>query len=157
MIDNMKARPESLEELIWEMRRAFRELTAAADGELQVLGIQAGDRAFLEFLAKETEPISLSELARKYSVSRQHVHQTLRRFPHPEWIEEIPDSADRRAVGLLLSEKGRAYWEKIQVIDRAFLARVGQQLSQEGVVGATHLLRQFRSALRRKETDDERE
>ena len=147
IVDSMKVRPESLEQLIWELRRAFRELAAAADRELQVLGIQARDRAFLEFLARETEPISLSELARKHAVSRQHIHQTLRRLPHPEWVEEIPDSTDQRVLRLRLSRKGRAYWDKIRVVDRAFLERLGERLPQERVVAATDLLRHLRRDL----------
>jgi DNA-binding MarR family transcriptional regulator len=146
-IDNMKARLQCLEQLIWELRRAFRELTAAADHELQLLGIEARDRAFLEFLARESEPISLSDLARKYSVSRQHIHQTLRRLPHPEWVEEIPDSADRRAIRLRLSRQGRACWDKVRVVDRALLERLGKRLSQERVVAATDLLRHLRREL----------
>jgi len=140
----MKARPESLEQLIWELRRAFRDLAATADRELQTLGIQPGDRAFLEFLARETEPVSLSGLARKYAVSRQHIHQTWRRLPHPEWVEEIPDSADRRTVRLRLSRKGRAFWERVRAVDQAFLNRIVKRLSQERVVAATDLLRQLR-------------
>jgi DNA-binding MarR family transcriptional regulator len=147
IIDNVKARLESLEQLIWELRRAFRELTAAGDREIQVLGLQTRDRAFLEFLVRETEPISLSDLARKYAVSRQHIHQTLRRLPHPEWVEEIPDSTDRRAVRLRLSRKGQACWDKIRVVDRAFLERLGERLSQERVAAATDLLRQLRREL----------
>ncbi|HME08444.1 MAG TPA: winged helix DNA-binding protein [Bryobacteraceae bacterium] len=143
----MKARPESLEQFIWELRRAFRDLAAAADRELQALGLQTGDRAFLEFLARETKPISLSDLARKYAVSRQHIHQMLRRLPHPEWVEEIPDSADRRAIRLRLSRKGRAYWERVRVLDRRFLERLSERLSQERVAAATDLLRQLRREL----------
>lgn len=152
----MKAEPESLEQLIWELRRVFRELMAAADQELQAAGIQAGDRAFLEFLARETEPISLSDLARKYSVSRQHIHQTLRRLPNPEWVDEIPDAADGRTVLLRLSRKGQAQWKKIREVDQSFLSKVAGQLSQERLAVATDLLRQLRRELSRgKETANE--
>lgn len=147
IIDNMKARADSLEQLIWELRRLFRELAATADREFKRLGIQGADRAFLEFLAKETTPISLSDLAKKYSVSRQHIHQTLRRLPHPEWIEETPDPADRRAVLLCLSRKGRANWKKVRDVDRAFLRRLAERVSQERVVAATALLGQLRNEL----------
>ncbi len=156
MIDNVKARQESLEQFIWELRRAFRDLTAAADRELQPLGIQTGDRAFLEFLAREPKPISLSDLARKYSVSRQHIHQMLRRLPQPEWVEEIPDPADGRAIRLRLSRKGRACWERVRVLDRRFLDRLSERLSQERVAAATELLRQLRRELSPgRETSDE--
>lgn len=146
-IDNMKSQPESLEQLIWELRRAFRELSAAADQELQALEIQTADRAFLEFLAKETEPVSLSDLAKKYSVSRQHIHQTLRRLSNPAWVEEIPDAADRRSVRLRLSREGRACWKRVRVIDRTFLHRLARRLPEERIVIATDLLRQLRREL----------
>jgi DNA-binding MarR family transcriptional regulator len=96
------------------------------------------------FLARETEPISLSELARKYSVSRQHIHQTLRALPHPEWVDEIPDAADGRTVLLRLSRKGRAHWNRIREVDRAFLGKLAGRLSRERVEAATDLLRQLR-------------
>jgi DNA-binding MarR family transcriptional regulator len=143
----MPDRIESLEGLIWEMRRAFRELAAAADRELERLGLQAGDRAFLEFLAREAKPVSLSDLARKYSVSRQHIHQSLRRLPHPEWVEETPDASDGRTVLLGLGRKGRAQWQKIRRLDRAFLGRLAARLPRERVAAAAALLSELRSQL----------
>ena len=143
----MKAQTESLEELVWQLRRAFRELTVAADRELQPLGIQVGDRAFLEFLARETGPISLSDLAKKHSLSRQHIHQTLRRLPHAEWVEEIPDPADHRAVLLRLSREGWKFWERLRNVDRAFLNRLVVGLSEENVTAAKDLLTQLRHEL----------
>jgi DNA-binding MarR family transcriptional regulator len=143
----MESRAESLEELIWELRRAFRELAAAADRELQKIGIQAGDRAFLEFLARETEPISLSDLARKYSVTRQHIHQTLRRLPNPEWVEKVPHVTDGRTVLLCLSRKGRAAWNRIRDLDRAFMSKLAGRLPQKRMAATTDLLRQIRHEL----------
>jgi DNA-binding MarR family transcriptional regulator len=143
----VKARAESLELLVWELRRTFRELAAAADRELQKIGIQAGDRAFLEFLTRETEPVSLSDLARKYSVTRQHIHQTLRRLPNPEWVDQVRDAGDGRTVLVRLSRKGRAAWNRIRDLDHAFLSRLAGRLSQESVSAAADLLRQIRHEL----------
>ena len=143
----MDSRAELLEQLIWELRRTFRELAAAADRELQKIGMRTGDRAFLEFLARETEPVSLSDLARKYSVSRQHIHQTLQRLPNPEWVDRVPDAEDGRTVLLQLSRHGRATWNRIRDLDRAFLGRLAGRLSAERVVAATELLRQVRHEL----------
>lgn len=152
-----KARAETLERLIWELRRAFRELAAAADRELQTLGLQAADRAFLEFLAREAEPVSLSALARKYSVSRQHIQQTMRRLAHPEWIEQVPDPADRRTVLLRLSHRGRVVWKKIRKLDQRFLEELAGRLTEERVAAAAELLKQLRGELRiGKEGDDGR-
>ena len=141
------ARPDSLEKLIWEVRRTFRDLTAAADRELEQLGIQSAGRALLEFLTKETEPVSLSDLARKYAVSRQHIHQTLRSLPDPEWVEELRDPGDRRSVRLRLSRKGRAFWTKVRAADRRLLERLARELSEDQVAASTDLLRKLRGGL----------
>lgn len=147
---------ESLEKLMWQLRRAFRELTAAADRELEGFGIQAGDRAFLEFLFREPQPISLSDLAKKYSVSRQHIHQTLRHLPNPDWVEETEDPNDRRALLLSLSPKGREVWERIRKADAALLKNLAARLPEDRVAAATALLKQLRSELRAgKEQKDE--
>lgn len=137
-----------LEELLWEIRRTFRDLTEAADRELEPLGIQAADRAFLEFLAREQGPVSPSDLARKYSVSRQHIQQTLRRLPHPEWVEESADPADRRTILLSLSRSGRAAWQRIRVADRAFLGRLARRTDAKQVQAAAWLLRDLRRELK---------
>ena len=152
----MPARVESIEELIWEVRRTFRDVAAAADQELGALGIQASQRALLEFLVRETEPISISELARKHAVSRQHVHQTLRGLAHPEWVEETSHPADARTVLVRLSRAGRAFWQRVRAVDRLLLQRLAGPLSQERVVEAADLLRRLRRHLREEERDDER-
>lgn len=144
----MKPAVQSLERLIWQMRRAVRELTALSDRELQRLGTQAGERALLELLARQTQPISLSHLAQKYSVSRQHIHQTLRRLPHPEWVEETEDPGDRRAVLLSLSRHGRKFWERIQKADAVLLKSLAARLPADRVVAATALLKHLRTQLR---------
>ncbi len=144
----MRATPRSLEELIWQIRRAFRELGVAADAYLGELGIQVGDRAMLEFLAREPGPISLSDLARKRAVSRQHIHQALRRLPHPGWVEQTSDPADRRAVLLRLSPQGRAFWRRVRAADEAVMAGLAAGLTAAEVQQATRAIAKLRRRLR---------
>src|SRR5262245_30132849 len=92
------------EQLCGELRRAFQDLAATADSELRPLGITAGDRALLEFLARESNPISMSELARKINVSRQHIQQTIQRLPNQKWILSTNDPKDQRVVLIVLSK-----------------------------------------------------
>ena len=144
----MNDRMGTLEEFIWELRRTFRDLADAADQQLRVMNIQAADRALVEFLARERKPVSISQLARKYSVSRQHIQQTLRRLPHPEWIEEAADPADRRTVMLCLSRQGYAAWKRIREADGAFLNRLSRRFTKEKVRAGTDLLKQLRRELK---------
>lgn len=145
-----------MEQLIWEVRRVFRELTTVADQELQTVGIRTGDRAFLEFLARESRPVSLSGLARKYSVSRQHIHQTLRNLPNPDWVDKTRDPSDDRTVLLSLSPKGRRIWNRIREVDRRLLSKLARRLSRESVATTTDLLGLLRHELSaRKEIENE--
>lgn len=134
------------EELVWEIRRLFRELGQAADAVLAPLGITAAERALLEFLAREREPITLSEIARKRSVSRQHVHQTLSRL-NQEWIDRFADPSDARSISLSLSGKGRDFWRRIRVADGKLLERIERILPAKDARAATATLRKIREAL----------
>ena len=143
----MATKPTLLAALTWELRRAFRELAAAADLELEPLGISTRDRALLEFLARETAPITLSDLARRRSVSRQHIHQSLRRLPDPGWVEEVPDPGDGRNVLLSLSRKGRAFWARIQAGDQAYFARLAPHFQADDIQSAINTLAKLRMAI----------
>ena len=143
----MTARPKSLEQFIWELRRLFRELAATADRELAPLRVEARDRAFLEFLAREQAPVSLSGLARKHAVSRQYIHQVLRKLPDRAWVEEVRDPEDSRTVLLRLSRKGREKWKSIRQVDRALLRSLARRLNEEQLTSATGLIRRLRQVL----------
>jgi DNA-binding MarR family transcriptional regulator len=136
----------AIEDLVWEVRRLFRELGQAADAVLAPLGITAAERALLEFLARENDPTTLSEVARKRSVSRQHVHQTLSRL-NQDWIDRSADPRDARSVSLSLSAKGRDFWGRIRVADGELLARLDGVLPAQEVRAATTTLRKVREAL----------
>jgi len=139
---------DHVEALLWETRRLFRELSAAADGALEPLGLTASDRALLEFLARESGPISLAELARKRAVSRQHIHQSLARLPNPRWIAKSPDPHDARSVVLQLTGEGRSIWKEIRAIDRTVLRRITQRVSTGKLQQATRTLQEIRKVLK---------
>src|SRR5690349_10265678 len=127
---------QDVEELIWETRRLFQALARAADEALKPLGIKASERALIEFLAKESQPISLAELARKRSVSRQHIHQSLGRLKNPGLIARTPDPNDARSVLLRLTDEGRSLWKEIRKIDHAFLKKLAHRTDARRVQAA---------------------
>jgi DNA-binding MarR family transcriptional regulator len=137
----------AIEDLIWEIRRLFRELGQAADKALAPLGITAAERALLEFLAKEGAPVTLSEIARKSAVSRQHIHQTLSRL-NPRWVDRTDDPRDARSVFLSLSKEGRALWKQVRLVDDALLRQLEKQLDKKRVRAATTTLQEVREALK---------
>jgi DNA-binding MarR family transcriptional regulator len=138
---------DALEGLLWETRRLFRALASAADEALAPLGLTASDRALVEFLARERGPVSLAELARKRSVSRQHIHQSLDRLANPAWVKKTPDPDDARAVRLQLTAEGRALWHAIRRVDRTLLRRLANRVDPASARAASATLRQIRVAL----------
>lgn len=146
---------DPVEGLIWEIRRTFRALAVAAERAMTPLGIPAGERALLEFLAREQNPVSPAQLARQYNVSRQHIHQSLNRLPRPEWVERLPDPKDARSVLLRLSPRGRRFWARIQVQDRQALQRLGRSLDPLRLRAATETLSALRQELEKGLVDDD--
>jgi DNA-binding MarR family transcriptional regulator len=144
----MNASAELVESLCWELRRSVRDLSQVAELEFAPLGITASDRAILEFLALETAPVSLSELARKTSFSRQHIHQSIRRLPNPGWVELIANPDDHRVVLLRLTREGRAFWKKVRTVDQRVYSRFARRFRPEELRGAVSALQKLRSELR---------
>lgn len=136
-----------IEEMMWEVRRLFREMGQAADFALAPLGMTAAMRALLEFLAREKVPVTISDIARKQAVSRQHVHQTLSRLDR-RWVNRSSDPHDARSVSLSLSEDGRAVWNQIRAVDGELAQRIMVQLSGKEIRAATATLRKVRNALK---------
>ena len=120
-IDDM---PDAVQGLVWETRRLFRVLAATADEALKPLEIAASERALIEFLAREPSRSGPPQLARKRSVSRQHIHRSLHRLRDPAWIEQKPDPNDARSALLHLTKAGRSLWKEIRAIDRSILRRI---------------------------------
>lgn len=135
-----------IEAMIWETRRLFRELARAADEALAPLGLTAAERALLEFLARETSPVNLSEIARKRGVSRQHIHQTLSRLDQ-RWVDRSEDPHDARSVVLSLSREGRAVWKQIRAVDDTMIRQLMAHLNEKEIRAATVTLRKVRDAL----------
>jgi len=136
-----------IEELIWELRRLFRELAQAADDALRPMGITAAERALLEFLAKEEGAITLSEIARKRSVSRQHIHQTLGRL-NPGWVRRSEDPSDARSIALSLTKEGRNVWRRIRAVDNVLLQRLERGLEARRVRETVKTLQAVRRVLK---------
>ena len=137
----------ALERLISQVRRAFRELAAAAEGAWADLGLNAGDRAHLEHLAAAAGPRTLSALAREATVSRQHIQQGLRRLD-PALLVMGEDPADRRAVTVTLSPAGWALWQRVRERDAQVLGRLAMGLDSEQLVAAAGVLEEVRARTR---------
>lgn len=55
-----------------------------------------------------------SELAEYLVVSRQNLDGVLKRLERDDHVKRIPDPSDRRAKLVLLTPKGREFWNSLQ-------------------------------------------
>jgi DNA-binding MarR family transcriptional regulator len=131
----------------WELRRVFHELASASDRSLAPLGITVGDRAVLEFLSRETAPISLSQLARKHSVSRQHIQQALRRLPDESWIQVSVDPNDARTLKVQLSPAGMSFWSKVQAFEEDCFGKLTESIDADELRCANEFLARLRKKI----------
>jgi DNA-binding MarR family transcriptional regulator len=143
----MRARSNTLQAFTWELRRSFRDLAEAADTQLEPLGLTVGDRALIEFLAREDRPVSMADLARTYAVSRQHIHHSLRRPPLDALIDEYANPDDRRSVLIALNAQGRGIWKRVQAVDEAFFLSLSPVFTQNEIQLAHQVLRKLRATL----------
>lgn len=63
---------------------------------------------------KVSEGMPFSELAEYLVVSRQNLDGVLKRLERDDHVKRIPDPSDRRAKLVLLTPKGREFWNSLQ-------------------------------------------
>ena len=93
-------------QVVWLIRRLFRALGQASDSMLQPLGISAADRAVMEFLYPD-QALSVPEIARKYSVSRQHVQVTVNSLAEKNLVSTSDNPKHKRSPLVQLTKQGR--------------------------------------------------
>ena len=80
-------------------------------------------------------------------MSRQHIHQSIRRLPNSSWVESVASPGDHRIVLLHLTREGRAFWKKVRAVDRRFFSRFARRFRSEDLRGAVAVLQRLRSEL----------
>jgi len=104
-------------QITWLTRRLFRAMADKADSYLKPLGITAADRAILEFLYPD-QTLTVPEIARRYSVSRQHVQATVNPLLEAGLLKQQPNPAHKRSPHILLTAAGRKLFDQIRRHDR---------------------------------------
>lgn len=124
----MASKTESLEMLIWQIRRVFHLLASRSGELLKDMNINPSQRAVLEFLTKE-EKQTVPAIARQYDVSRQHIQQIVNELLEKGLVETTYNPAHKRSVFLQLTRAGRAVFETIQHREAQLLAQISRHFS----------------------------
>ncbi len=82
------------------------------------LGVSASQARMLAVLHYATEPIKPSAIATLLFQETQSITGIINRVEERGWVERLPDPNDRRAIGLRLSDAGRALTDQIVHIMR---------------------------------------
>lgn len=144
----MSGREEAFMRLTDEVRRAFHQLAALAEGLHDEAGLAAGHRGVLESLWRSGEQ-TVPALARARPVSRQHIQVLVNELIARRWVEARPNPAHRRSPLLGLTTKGRAVFEAMRERERGWLSSARLSVSVLEMDAATETLRRLREHLAR--------
>jgi DNA-binding MarR family transcriptional regulator len=120
---------EGAAELADELTRAMKRIRRRTAGRLEPYGLTPGQGRALRVLAHahrcETpgRAIRLSELADRLNIAPRSATTVVDALEQSGLVARVPDPADRRAVGLVLTAAGRAAVER--------LAQVRQEVAEE--------------------------
>lgn len=103
-------------QITWLIRRLFRGMGQVANDRLAEKGITAADRAVMEFLYPDNE-LSVPEIAKRYSVSRQHVQVTVNGLLELKLLLGKKNPRHKRSPLMVLSKKGKNLFENILLDD----------------------------------------
>jgi len=115
-------------QVVWLIRRLFRALAQASDAMLRPRGLSSADRAVLEFLYPD-QALSVPEIARKYSVSRQHVQVTVNGLIEKELVISSDNPKHKRSPLMQLTKGGCELFAAILDQDRQAIDAVFKKVS----------------------------
>lgn len=96
--------------------RAFQVGITLERQSIKELGVTSVQWSVLGALSrpKVSEGMPFSELAEYLWVSRQNLDGVLKRLERDEQVKRIPDPSNRRVKLVVLTPKGRVFWEGLQ-------------------------------------------
>lgn len=130
----------TLYQLIWQTRRLFQKLRSTSDGLLEGTGINASQRAVLEFLLQQ-HPQTVPEIARDKSVSRQHIQTVVNDLLDLGLIKVVENPAHKRSSLIEISSKGKALFESVKKKEATFIKKLEKQFSQKDLTTALRTLK----------------
>jgi DNA-binding MarR family transcriptional regulator len=91
--------------------------------------------------------MSFSELADYLVVSRQSLDGVLKRLERDEHVERVADTVDRRAKNVVLTAKGRAFWDGLQPKIYEFYRQALAGFGFDDKVALVHFLNQLNKGM----------
>ena len=108
---------------------AARAVEARAEGALGEIGLSLAKLGALRHLVLATEPLTLSQLAERHCCGKSNVTQLVDRLEGDGLVARESDPEDRRTIRAMVTQAGRAAYERASIIlaehERAIDAQLG--------------------------------
>jgi len=128
----MDTKPEHIYELVWCTRRLFQQLRATSEELLEGTGINASQRAVLEFLDQH-QPQTVSNMAREKNVSRQHIQTLVNDLLTLKLVKSQENPAHKRSPLMSMTEQGKKLFMKIIRDEAKVLASMEGEFSGKNI------------------------
>ncbi|MBS4101632.1 MarR family winged helix-turn-helix transcriptional regulator [Tsukamurella paurometabola] len=135
-------RPQLLTELVDEVFRLGAVLLAEGDELAAGIGTTAAGWRVLGLLADGAATVA--DIARRRGLRRQSVRETVERLERDGLVVREPNTADRRAPLVALTDRGRAALRAVEPARADWAERRSAGLDPADLVAALRLLRRLR-------------
>lgn len=132
--------------LIMQIRRSFQRLKTVSEEILQGTGINASQRAILEFLYQH-QSHTVPQLAECLSVSRQHVQVIVNDLVALGLARCLENPIHKRSPLIEATPEGVALFESIQEKEAEILQQFQQQLPKKEIQSALNTLESLNKLL----------
>jgi len=127
-------RETELNHALEAMYFGFRAMIAEPDAILADMGMARVHHRILYFIGRNPR-CSIKELLQRMGVSKQYIHQPLRRLIEEGHVSVETDARDRRVRRLTLTDKGMELETRLSGTQRARFARVFERAGPEAEAG----------------------
>lgn len=132
--------PMPLYQLIWQTRRLFQRLRSTSDELLEGSGINASQRAVLEFLHQK-QPQTVPQMAREKSVTRQHIQVVVNDLLAFELVKVVENPAHKRSPLIQMKSAGKRLFKSIQKQEAALLKAMEGMFTNRDITTALRTLK----------------
>ena len=123
----MQKREQELNQALESMHFGFRAMIFNPDQRLAKLGLSRIHHRLLYFIARQPG-CSISELLQIMRISKQYLHQPLKKLIDRGYVAQKLDSSDRRIRRIRLTPKGKKLEHELTEVQRQRFAEIFKQV-----------------------------
>ena len=123
----MQKREQELNQALESMHFGFRAMIFNPDQRLAKLGLSRIHHRLLYFIARQPD-CSINELLQIMRISKQYLHQPLRKLIDRGYVVQKLDNGDRRIRRIRLTAKGKKLEYELTEVQRQRFAEIFKQV-----------------------------